>query len=216
VLNNNEKGNFLQKAVPYFSSEYDPKERFCSYWHQINEVVSLNPKKVLEIGIGNRFVTKYLHLQAKKINITTIDVAHSLQPDIVGSVLAIPFYDESFDVVACYQLLEHLPYRNFQKALREIFRVSQRHVTLSLPDVTTVYRFNIELPRIRPIKKLISHPFPRSSVHNFDGEHYWLIGKTSYPLKKIINDINEAGYQILKTYRVFEWYYHRFFILRKY
>lgn len=214
MLNNNEKGNFLQKAVPYFSSEYDSKERFCSYWHQINEVVSLNPKKVLEIGIGNRFVTKYL--QAKKINITTIDVAHSLQPDIVGSVLAIPFYDESFDVVACYQLLEHLPYRNFQKALREIFRVSQRHVTLSLPDVTTVYRFNIELPRTRPIKKLISHPFPRSSVHNFDGEHYWLIGKTSYPLKKIIHDINEAGFQILKTYRVFEWYYHRFFILRKY
>lgn len=214
MLNNNEKGNFLQRAVPYFSTEYDSKGRFCSYWHQINEVVSLNPKKVLEIGIGNKFVTKYL--QAKKINITTIDVAHSLQPDIVGSVLAIPFYDESFDVVACYQLLEHLPYRNFQKALREIFRVSQRHVTLSLPDVTTVYRFNIELPRIRPIKKLISHPFPRSSVHNFDGEHYWLIGKTSYPLKKIINDINEAGFQILKTYRVFEWYYHRFFILRKY
>ena len=42
-----------------------------------------------------------------------------------------------------------------------------------------------------------------------------LIGKTGYSLKRIMNDIENSGFHILKTYRVFEWYYHRFFILKK-
>ena len=28
----------------YFSKSYDSKERFISYWHQINEIIKLNPK----------------------------------------------------------------------------------------------------------------------------------------------------------------------------
>ena len=44
----------------YFNESYNSKERFISYWHQINEIIKLKPKKVLEIGIGNGFVSKYL------------------------------------------------------------------------------------------------------------------------------------------------------------
>jgi len=93
--------------------------------------------------------------------------------------------------------------------------VSQKHVILSLPDVTPVYRLNIELPRMRPIKRLIEHPFPRPTQHEFDGQHYWEIGKRLYPLKKIKLDIKRKGFKIMKTYRVFEFYYNRIFILEK-
>ena len=202
-----------QKLDPYFDIDYDSKERFCSYWHQINEIISLKPKKVIEIGIGTGFVARYL--REKKLSITTLDIAHELRPDVAGSVLAIPFEEGSFDVVACCEVLEHLPYSQFSKALKEIHRVSQKHVVLSLPDVTTVYRINMELPRIRPIKKLISHPFHRPAQHAFDGEHYWEIGKIDYPLKRIELDIRQSGLKIIKTYRVFEFYYHRFFVLEK-
>lgn len=44
----------------YFNKTYDSKGRFCSYWHQIDEIISLKPKEVLEIEIGNGFVSKYL------------------------------------------------------------------------------------------------------------------------------------------------------------
>ena len=132
-----------------------------------------------------------------------------------GSVLAIPFKNGSFDVVVCCEVLEHLPYSELSKALKEIHRVSLKYVVLSLPDVTTVYRINIELPKIRPIKRLINHPFHRPAQHAFDGEHYWEIGKTSYPLKRVEFDIKQAGLKIIKTFRVFEFYYHRFFLLKK-
>lgn len=52
-------------------------------------------------------------------------------------------------------------------------------------------------------------------VHKFNGEHYWEIGKFGYPLSRIIKDIKIAGFNIKKTYRIFEVPYHRFFILEK-
>ena len=202
-----------QKLYPYFDISYDSKERFCSYWHQINEIISLKPKRAIEIGIGNRLVAKYL--REKKLNVTTVDIVQDLWPDVAGSVLAIPFKNGFFDVVVYCEVLEHLPYSVLSKTLKEIHRVSLKYVVLSLPDVTTVYRINIELPRIRPIKRLINHPFHRPAQHAFDGEHYWEIGKTSYPLKRVEFDIKQAGLKIMKTFRVFEFYYHRFFLLKK-
>lgn len=203
----------LQKEFPYFSSNYDTKERFCSYWHQIDEAISLKPKSILEIGIGNGFVSNYL--KSRRVQLITLDIKKKLVPNIVGSVLEICCKDSVFDLVMCCEVLEHLPYDDFSRALKEIRRVSKSYSVVSVPDVTTAYPLYIGIPRLGKIKKLISHPFPKYDDHHFDGEHYWLIGKTGYPLKRIKSDIENSGFHILKTYRVFEWYYHRFFILKK-
>lgn len=197
----------------YFNEFYDSKERWISYWHQINEIIKLNPKRVLEIGIGNSFVSKYL--KERKLNIVTLDIDSRLNPDVVGSVLNIPLKDNSFDVVACYEVLEHLPYENFSRALSEIFRVSNSYAILSLPDVSRVYRLYVHIPKMGVFKRLIPLPRIKSPIHKFDGEHYWEIGKAGYPLNIIIKDIQKAGFKIEKTYRIFENPYHRFFIARK-
>lgn len=197
----------------YFNESYDTKERFISYWHQIDEIVALKPGNVIEVGIGNGFLTGYL--RKRGVNITALDIVSELNPDVSGSVLSMPFADRTFDVVACYEVLEHLPYGDFMRALAEILRVSRRHVVLSVPDHTAVYRLDIELPRIGRIRKLIPHPFPRPPRHEFGGVHYWVIGKAQYPLAMIESDIRSAGFKIIKTYRVFEFYGHRFFVLEK-
>lgn len=203
----------LQVESNHYYSKYDTKGRFCSYWHQIQEIMLLKPQKVLEIGIGNSFVSKYL--KERKLNITTTDIDGRLNPDIVSTILKLPFIDEFFDLVVCYEVLEHLPYNKFNKAISEIYRVSKSHAILSLPDANRVYRFNIQIPKVGEIKKLIPSPIRRTSIHSFDGEHYWEIGKSSYPIKKIIDDIERIGFNIERTYRVFEMPSHRFFILKK-
>lgn len=197
------------------ASSYDSKARFCSYWHQIEEVLKLNPSKVIEIGIGNGFVTRYL--RNKSVDITTLDVSCNLKPDVAGSVLEIPFHSELFDVVACYEVLEHLPYNDFTKALKGLSRISKKNVIISLPDDTRVYKIDIVLPIIEPIKKLISRPFPRAvkHVYNDETQHYWEIGKKGFPLNRINHDITRSGFNIIKSYRVFEFCYHRFFLLEK-
>jgi len=197
----------------YFNKSYDTKERFISYWHQINEIIKLNPKTVLEIGVGNGFVSKYL--KERKVNVLTLDIDKRLNPDVVGSVLNMPFSDELFDVVACYEVLEHLPFENFSEALSEIFRVSKSYAILSLPDASRVYRVYLQIPKIGIFKRLIPLPRLKNPIHKFDGEHYWEIGKAGYPLSKIIKEIQTAGFRVEKTYRVFENPYHRFFILKR-
>ena len=197
----------------YFSAFYDSKGRFISYWHQINEVIKLEPKKVLEIGIGNGLVSKYL--KERNLKVITLDIDKKLTPDKIGSVLNIPFTDSSFNVVSCCELLEHLPYENFYKAVSEIFRVSKSYSVLSLPDKNRFCRLDIQIHKTIIFKKLLPLPPLNAPVHKFDGEHYWEIGKAGYPLNKITKDIQRAGFKIEKTYRIFENPYYRFFILRK-
>ena len=201
------------KRDHYYDIDYDTKQRFCSYWHQIHEILLLKQNEVLEIGVGNSFVCEYL--RERGADIVTLDIDKELKPDVVGSVLNIPFQDRSFQIVACYELLEHLPYENLSKALSEIFRVSKSYAILSLPDATRVYRVHIHIPRIGEIKKLVPSPRIKSPIHRFDGEHYWEIGKVGYPLKRVVSDIEKQGLQLERTYRVYEMPYHRFFILRK-
>ncbi len=198
----------------YFEANYDTKGRFCSYWHQINEIlIDSSFANVLEIGVGNGFVSRYL--MERSINVITLDINYDLRPQVTGSILYLPFVNDAFDVVLCCQVLEHLPYGVFIDALNELYRITSKKVILSLPDHTPAYRFNIELPRIKPIKLLLKHPFPRPIPHKHDGVHYWIIGRSGYPLKRILNDIQYSGFQIIKTYRVYEFYSHRFFIIEK-
>lgn len=197
----------------YFNKSYDTKERFISYWHQIHEIIKLDPNKVLEIGIGNGFVSKYL--KGRKIKITTLDIDKRLNPDVVGSVLRLPFANESFGVVACYEVLEHLPYEDFPKALSEIHRVSNSYAVLSVPDSTRAYRLDIQIPKIGELRKLIQLPRLRVPKHQFNGQHYWEIGKDEYNLQKIMGKIRNADFELKKTYRIFEMPWHRFFVIEK-
>jgi SAM-dependent methyltransferase len=195
----------------YFRKEYDTKGRFISYWHQINEIILLEPNSMLEVGIGNGLVTNYL--KRRDIDLTTLDIDGRLNPDHVGTVLDMPFADKSFEVVVCYELLEHLPYKDVHKALAEIHRVSSKYAVLSLPDSTRAYRLDIQIPKIGELKRLIPLPRLKAPKHRFDGEHYWEIGKTGYPLRKIMREMRSAGFEIKRTYRVFEHSFHRFFVL---
>lgn len=197
----------------YSDIKYDSKKRFCSYWHQINEIFSLNPEKVLEIGIGNSFVSKYL--KERGINILTLDIDNRLNPDVAGSVLDIPFLSKSFDVVACYELLEHLPFNDLHKALSEIWRVTKRYAILSLPDSNSAFPESLTIPRVGKIRVLITLPKLRKREHRFDGQHYWEIGKSGYPLSRISKEIEKTGFRIKNTYRIFEHPHHRMFILQK-
>ncbi len=70
---------------------------------------------MLEIGVGNGFVSG--DIRKRRIEIITLDIDKRMNPNIVGFVLELPFANESFDVIACYEVLEDLPYKDFDKTL---------------------------------------------------------------------------------------------------
>ena len=195
----------------YISQNYDDEKRWVSYWYQINEVLSLNPRSVLVVGKGNGLVAEYLKMQG--IKTITLDIDKLLNPDVVASVLKMPFADNEFHAILCAQVLEHLPYEDFFKAISEIKRVAKTGAVISLPHFGPAIRFLFKFPLIPEIKFMIKVPYPK--VHIFKGEHYWEIGKKDYSLKKIKREIMKSGLAIEKDYVVFENPLHHFFMLKK-
>ncbi len=202
------KDRKLQVDMNHYGFSYDHKWRFISYWHQIKEIMNLEPDSILEIGVGNKFVAEYI--EDKGIDVTTIDIDKRLKPDITGDVTSLPLKSNSFEVVACFQVLEHIPYKRAKKGLKELKRVSCEYVLISVPDTHRILTYHV------PIIGKVMIPFPRFKKieHEYDGEHYWEIGKKEYPLKKIKTLIESVGFEIKKTYRPFEAPYHRFFVLK--
>lgn len=190
--------------------EYDFKNRWVSYWYQINEVLDLGPQNVLEVGVGNETVSNYL--KNKNIKVVTLDINEKLGPDIVASVLKMPLENDSFDVVLCAEVLEHLPFEKFEEGLRELKRVSKRNVVLSLPHFGHSLKLGFKIPLIKEKMFAIRLAFPQK--HHFNGEHYWEIGKKGYPPNKI-KKIIKNHFRIKKEFIPFENQYHHFFILEK-
>ncbi|WP_029918126.1 class I SAM-dependent methyltransferase [Pelobacter seleniigenes] len=197
----------------YEFHEYVNKPRWNSIWHQIDEVISLKPNKVLEVGVGSGIFKSVISLFG--IVIETIDIDKDLNPDYIGSVISMPFNDDSYDIVCAFQVLEHLPYADAIRAFHEISRVSKRYIVLSIPDFNKVWRYQLYIPKLGEIDFFIPRPSFFRKIHRFDGEHYWEIGKKQFSLRRIVDDFSFSEWKLLKTYRVRENPYHRFFIYER-
>lgn len=195
----------------YQSATYERRERMLGYWHQADEILRRKPENVLEVGIGNGFLHRYL--RARAVNIHTLDFDGRLEPDTVGSVLELPFADKSFDAACCFETLEHLPWKDFPKALAELTRVARRWVLLSLPDVSPYMRLTFDLGPFH-VRRLHTLPSLRPRPHAFDGEHYWEIGKLGYPIRRVKEEIDRAGLDIESDFRVAELPYFHFLSCR--
>lgn len=196
----------------YAFSQYMSKARWSSIWHQLDEIQMLAPEIVLEIGPGPGL---FKTLAATfGITVETLDIDPELNPDHVGSATAMPFADATYDVVCAFQMLEHLPYEESLLSFAEMVRVSRRHVVISLPDAQTVWRYEIHIPKFGPQVFFIPKPQLNSTVHEFDGQHYWEINKRGYRLARIIADFTKE-ISLLKTYRSPGYPFHRFFVFER-
>jgi len=204
---------------------YNTKERFNSYWHQIDEIEKLEPENVLEIGIGHGFVSEYLKKYG--FEVTTVDYKEKENLDVIANVVQLPFEEESFDVVVAFQILEHLPFEKFENILSELYYVCRDYVVISVPDVRFYFKIQLELIKFIDSKKLITLPLNKllfaSNLYKILGDiedpnskhHYWEIGRKGFPMDKIKRKIKEQGFNIQKNYRVYEMPYHTFFVLKK-
>lgn len=176
--------NKKQVDKQHYSSEYDTLERFVSYYNQKELILKTidrlgktrNNVKILEIGVGGGFLKSYLSNLG--IDIKSFDIADDLKPDYVGNILDIEsFPNETFDIVCCFEVLEHIEYKDVAKALFNLSKLSS-NVLISVPQVRLYLSLWLKLPKINGIPFGLSTAFPIN--HKFDGEHYWELGKNGY------------------------------------
>ncbi len=208
----------IQVSKEHYFKDYDNLLRFISYFYQIDIVKKLAPKRVLEIGVGNKTVSNYL--KQNGFNVTTCDFDENLNPDYVGDVRSLPFKDNSFDLILICEVLEHVPFEDLDKALSELKRVSSNHVVISVPFSSLYFEFILSSSILYKVIKrkfiFLSFKIPfffRKIV--FSGEHYWEIGRRGYPLKRIRKKFS-TYFKISKEVEPVLNTYHLFFILKKY
>jgi ubiquinone/menaquinone biosynthesis C-methylase UbiE len=195
----------------YRSGTYETADRWINYGRQVREVLAFRPASVLEIGKGSGAVSSVL--KARGLQVTTLDTDAANAPDIVASVTAMPVADASFDVVLCAEVLEHLPYGEFPKALSELRRAARKGVVLSLPHWGWTFRFLMKVPLLPKLEWFWK--LDGLKAHPPGGEHFWEIGKRGYPPRRIRATIAAAGFRIVREVFQGDDPYHRFFILEK-
>ena len=197
----------------YSFTGYFHKLRWMSVWYQLHEIVPRTDiTSLLDIGPGNSMLRDSLSTFRPLLEYTTLDIAPDQNPDYVGSITAIPLADNAYDAVTAFQVLEHIQFADFETALIELRRVSQKYVFISLPHNVPSFDFQIKFPGLKRFTFVLKFPFGRK--HVFQGQHYWEVGKKSYSAK-LIRSIFAKHFDVLDDYVPFENQYHHFYILRK-
>lgn len=188
---------------------YGEEERFVSYHTQLTEIMRAKPSSLLEIGAGDRVVGSYLKNNTK-IAYTSADIADDVGADVIAPVTKLPFPDKSFDVSCAFEVLEHLPFDQFQPALSELARVARSHVLISLPHFGPMFSLSFKIPFLPRVRLAYKIPYPKA--HAFNGQHYWEIGKRDYPVSLIRAELEKHGH-VTRDFVPFESPYHHFFTL---
>lgn len=191
-----------------FNFEYDCLARFCSYYHQIDAVQKLEPNNICMIGVQNGVTTWYLRKMG--FDVTTVDINPKNNPDVVATVERLPFKNGRFDTVCAFEVLEHLPFKALTNTIKEMKRVSQRFIVISLPN------HNIRLRLWFPIIHNIIIPLPLSNPSYLTThEHFWEIDSAKETkLGNILSIMEEMGLQVLENYDIPDNPYHHMFICK--
>jgi len=207
-------GHPVQVPVGHYCREDYLNLIFCvNHWHQAHAVSQANPARgrVLEIGPGSGHTTWILRYWG--FPVVTADLDPQLRPDVAADLTRLPFGARSFECVLAAEVLEHLPFEEFARAVGELARVSRRHVILTLPAPLIGFHALLNLPGLRPLGLRLGLPF--WVRHRFDGEHYWEIGKRGTPRRRIIAAIESQGLRVVRAFRPAPSLYSYFFIAEK-
>lgn len=92
--------------------------------------------RALEVGSRDGYITRliagrYTNLVALDLERPSLDLQGVTC--VAGDVRSLDWPDDSFDVVLCSEVLEHLPAEDLQRACNELVRVCRRHLLIGIP-----------------------------------------------------------------------------------
>lgn len=141
------------------------KAVYANFYRELIALLKTVPhKSILDAGCGEGFSLNRIKKAGIEATMEGVDmeeaaimIGKKLFPDFnlkLGSIYKLPYKDNSFDVVLCNEVLEHLD--DPQKALSELNRVSKSHLILSVPN-EPFHRIS-RMSRGKAILKLGKHP----------------------------------------------------------
>lgn len=139
----------------------ETSKRLRIVFEELLSGIPLKGKRFLEVGCGLGYFSKMAI--RKRAQVTGLDIgekiierARRLIPAgkfIVGDAKSLPFKDETFDIVLCTEVIEHV--ESPSRAIKELFRVTKTggYIVLTTPNRVFKSLFDfLSLIRVRPYR----------------------------------------------------------------
>ena len=136
-----------------------------------------NPSNILDVGSGDGsrtlIVANYFSIRPNNIYgidyedkyiIETGKLFNAKKIDLESGLL--PYQDETFDLVTCNQVLEHL--KNYSKVIDEVIRVSKKgaYIVFGIPNLAHLINRMYLLLGVQPLCILLNGPHVRAYTHS--------------------------------------------------
>lgn len=162
TINNGRGGNIYNK---YKSKNPLVKKLMKDYFYSLDNMICPIRSEIvsaIEIGCGEGYVTKHIkdmgiEIEGADIEEGIIDIARILNPSInfgIKSIYELSNYNKYYDLVLATEVLEHLD--DPGRGLKEMIKVSNKYVFLSVPNDTLFRLANIL--RLKYLRELGNTP----------------------------------------------------------
>lgn len=120
---------------PSIWKNYDQDNQSAARIEVIRRLIPNDVSSILDAGCGNGLITNAFvdNYQITGIDTSSEALKYLRCPAQQASVTAIPFSNDSFDLVMCNEVLEHLNTASLIMAISELKRVSSKYILISVP-----------------------------------------------------------------------------------
>lgn len=200
------------------------KDLFHSYYLQMKTIFDLSVDSVLEVGPGEQFVADYMRTLG--ITYDTLDSDQASSPTILSDLRDWLPTEPRWDVVSAFQVLEHMPFAEFEDNVDKLASASKKYVFISLPYHCFGMRvklftslgqrkrylmdFGLHLPTFfknRRYRKEYMDEFPFAV-------HFWELGRKTFSKCRVERVFEKLQLKIRSKFHS-ENPYHYFYLLEK-
>ena len=181
---------------------------------RIKEIIGAIPSdahSLLDVGCGNgAFVNTIVRSFSNKfVRIIGLDTSEKALEFVKSekthaTITSLPFANDSFDLVTCLEVLEHLTYQEFRKGILELQRVSKKYIIITVPNDQHLTSSLIMCPECHCWFNPSFHmrTFNEHSLHNLFNNFTLLKMKGIGPLLRECHSNNHLLLFLLILYRI--------------
>ncbi len=158
--------------------KYDPGKHLEAKTEFLCKLIPRDVTTILDVGCGNGAITNRL---ADMWDVTGLDFSaqalkHVKTKSILSSSTHIPLSDNSFDLVLCSELLEHLNQKDLLDTCKEMVRISSKYLIVTIPNQEQLSRYMIKCPQCGGEFHAWNHlqSFDTGKIMDLFGHHFMM------------------------------------------